>query len=68
MQSRHAPPRRPSRPVVLLGAGTLALIGLNLWWYWTYRRGFPLQLDEAGYSALALALTQALTHHGIGAL
>jgi hypothetical protein len=68
VQPRHAPPRRPSRPVVLLGAGTLALIGLNLWWYWTYRRGFPLQLDEAGYSALALALTQALTHHGIGAL
>jgi hypothetical protein len=35
-------------------AGLLLLAGLNLWWVLTYRKGFPLNVDEAGYTSIAL--------------
>jgi len=25
----------------------VAMVGLNLRWYWAYRRGFPLHIDES---------------------
>ena len=44
------------------------MVGLNLWWYWAYRRGFPLQIDESGYTAFALAQYQALQRSGLSGL
>jgi HPP family/Dolichyl-phosphate-mannose-protein mannosyltransferase len=35
-------------------AGLLLLAGVNLWWVLTYRKGFPLNVDEAGYTSIAL--------------
>ena len=35
-------------------AGVLLLMALNLWWVLTYRKGFPLDVDEAGYTSIAL--------------
>jgi Dolichyl-phosphate-mannose-protein mannosyltransferase len=32
----------------------LALVALNLWWVLTYRKGYPLNVDEAGYTSIAL--------------
>lgn len=37
-----------------VAAGTLVLVGINLWWVLTYRQGFPLNVDEAGYTSIAL--------------
>lgn len=45
-------------------AGLLLLAGLNLWWVLTYRQGFPLNVDEAGYTSIAL--TDWLGLHNAG--
>jgi 4-amino-4-deoxy-L-arabinose transferase-like glycosyltransferase len=37
-----------------VAAGVLALVAINLWWVLTYRKGFPLNVDEAGYTSIAL--------------
>jgi 4-amino-4-deoxy-L-arabinose transferase-like glycosyltransferase len=42
------------RWTLAVAAGVLALVLLNLWWVLTYRDGFPLNVDEAGYTAIAL--------------
>jgi Dolichyl-phosphate-mannose-protein mannosyltransferase len=34
--------------------GVLLLMAVNLWWVLTYRQGFPLDVDEAGYTSIAL--------------
>lgn len=46
-------------------AGAVVLVALNVWWYWSHRRGFPLHIDESGYTAFALEHTHALRHDGI---
>jgi hypothetical protein len=46
-------------------AGVLLLVVLNAWWYWSHRRGFPLFIDEAGYTSFALDHTHALRHDGL---
>jgi len=38
---------------------------LNIWWYWSHRRGFPLHIDESGYTAFAIEHTHALRHDGL---
>jgi 4-amino-4-deoxy-L-arabinose transferase-like glycosyltransferase len=38
--------------VVLIGALLLAV--LNVWWFETYRRGFPFDIDEAGYTVFGI--------------
>lgn len=39
-----------------------------MWWYWSHRRGFPLFIDEAGYTAVALDHVHALRHAGLHGL
>jgi 4-amino-4-deoxy-L-arabinose transferase-like glycosyltransferase len=46
----------------------VAMAGLNVWWYWARRRGFPLHIDESGYTAFALAQSQALQRSGLSGL
>jgi hypothetical protein len=55
----------PSAVVVVV---VIVLVGLNVWWYWSHRRGFPMHIDESGYTAFALAQAQALQHSGLTGL
>ena len=55
-------------PLALVIVVVVAMVGLNLWWYWAYRRGFPRQIDESGYTAFALAQSQALHRSGLSGL
>jgi 4-amino-4-deoxy-L-arabinose transferase-like glycosyltransferase len=42
------------RWAVVVAAGVVALMAIDLWWVLTYRKGFPLNVDEAGYTSIAL--------------
>jgi 4-amino-4-deoxy-L-arabinose transferase-like glycosyltransferase len=55
-------------PLLLVVAVVVAMVALNVWWYWTYRRGFPLHVDESGYTAFALAQAQAFHRSGLSGL
>jgi 4-amino-4-deoxy-L-arabinose transferase-like glycosyltransferase len=55
-------------PLALVIVAVVAMLGLNLWWYGAYRRGFPLHIDESGYTAFALAQFQALQRSGLSGL
>ena len=48
------PASERGRWALAVAAGVLALSALNLWWVLTYRKGFPLNVDEAGYTSIAL--------------
>jgi len=37
---------------------------LDVWWYWSHRSGFPLFIDESGYTTFAIEHTHALHHDG----
>ncbi|HXR59993.1 MAG TPA: glycosyltransferase family 39 protein [Solirubrobacterales bacterium] len=54
-------PRRVSLPrtdrqrfFLILVIGCLLLASFNAWWMVTYRHGYPLDIDEAGYTTIAL--------------
>jgi 4-amino-4-deoxy-L-arabinose transferase-like glycosyltransferase len=49
------PASERARWALVVAAGTLVLVGINLWWVLTYRKGFPLNVDEAGYTAIGMA-------------
>ena len=60
---------KPSRlPLVLLAAVILVLGGIDVWWLATFRSGYPLTIDEAGYIHFALSFTDALRSGGPRAL
>jgi hypothetical protein len=44
---------------------TLAFLVVGARWIWVYRRGQPLDIDEAGYIGMALVDYQALVGHGL---
>ncbi len=48
------PASERARWALIVALGTLALVALNLWWVLAYRKGFPLNVDEAGYTSIAL--------------
>jgi 4-amino-4-deoxy-L-arabinose transferase-like glycosyltransferase len=48
------PASERARWALIVAAGVLALVAVNLWWVLTYRKGFPLNVDEAGYTSIAL--------------
>lgn len=58
------PASERARWALIVAAGVLALVALNLWWVLTYRKGFPLNVDEAGYTSIAL--TDWLGFHNVG--
>lgn len=45
----------------------LLLAALNLWWVFTFRGGYPFEVDEAGYTAFGLVNYLALDRGGIDA-
>src|SRR6476646_8529470 len=52
--SMRLPASERARWTLIVAAGVLALVAVNLWWVLTYRKGFPLNVDEAGYTSIAL--------------
>lgn len=46
-------------------AGALLLLALNLWWVATFRDGYPLDIDEAGYTTFGLAHYVGLLTGGV---
>jgi hypothetical protein len=48
------PTSEGARWALVVAVGTAALVALDLWWVLTYRQGFPLNVDEAGYTSIAL--------------
>jgi hypothetical protein len=60
-------PARPAwrRPVAILAAATAAIVAVNLWWIVSYRRGMPLNIDEAGYLQRAIRNSDALHAGGV---
>jgi hypothetical protein len=50
---------------LVVAAGALLLAALNVWWFKTYRDGFPFDIDEAGYTTFSLVDYLALKSGGI---
>jgi Dolichyl-phosphate-mannose-protein mannosyltransferase len=48
------PASERARWTLAVAVGVLLLMALNLWWVLTYRQGYPLNVDEAGYTSIAL--------------
>jgi hypothetical protein len=48
------PASERARWTLAVGVGTLALVALNVWWVFAYRQGYPLNVDENGYTSIAL--------------
>jgi len=44
-----------ARWALVVAAGALLLLAIDVWWVATYRHGYPLDVDEAGYTTIALA-------------
>jgi hypothetical protein len=42
------------RWAVAVAVGALILVAIDVWWFVTYRDGFPLNVDEAGYTSIGL--------------
>ena len=42
------------RWALIVAAAALFLAALNIWWVWTYRDGYPMDVDEAGYTTFGL--------------
>lgn len=42
------------RWALIVAAGCLFLGAVHLWWIVSYRKGFPLNVDEAGYTAIGV--------------
>ena len=59
----------PLRWTLAVLAVFLALrVGLDAWWLWAFRDGYPLNTDEVGYLTIALDDTQGLETGGIAGL
>ncbi|HEX5610210.1 MAG TPA: glycosyltransferase family 39 protein [Solirubrobacterales bacterium] len=48
------PRSESARWALAVGAGCLVLIAINLWWVFHFRDGYPLDVDEAGYTSIGL--------------
>ncbi len=55
-------------PGVVLAALVLVCGAIDLWWLHHFRAGYPLDINESQYMGFALALKQALAHHGLHAM
>jgi hypothetical protein len=63
-------PSLSERPSVAEVAGLAALVigiaAFVTWWWWAYRDGMPLFIDEAGYLSFAVSHARALQDGGLG--
>ena len=61
--------RRPgprTTQVLLLALAVLAFVGLGAIWLWRFRRGQPVDIDEAGYLLIAINDYRGLDDGGVG--
>lgn len=42
------------RWALIVAVGCLAMIAINVWWIATYRHGYPMDVDENGYTMIGL--------------
>jgi hypothetical protein len=59
--------REYQRGLVLVLAAAVLLVVIDVWWLIADRRGFPLDIDEAGYMTIALNDHAALSQGGLSA-
>ena len=55
-------------PAVGAAIAIMAVLALNAWWLDRFRRGYPLDTDEAGYMGIAFDYTAAWHGGGISGL
>ena len=48
------PASERARWALVVAAGALTLVAVNLWWIAEYRQGYPFNVDEAGYTTIGL--------------
>lgn len=58
------PASQAARWALVVGGGCLLLIAIDLWWVFSFRQGYPLNVDENGYTSIAL--TDWLNFHNGG--
>jgi 4-amino-4-deoxy-L-arabinose transferase-like glycosyltransferase len=54
----------PRRWLFAVVVGCLVLAAFNVWWVASYRHGYPLDVDEAGYTMIGLNDYLGLKDHG----
>ncbi len=55
-------------PLFALAAGTLILVTISAWFWYTHRRGYPMLTDEGLYTSLSLDDGRVLYQEGLGGL
>lgn len=58
------PASQAARWALVVAGSCLLLVALNVWWVATYRHGYPMDVDENGYTSIAL--TDYLNLKGVG--
>ncbi|HZO07357.1 MAG TPA: glycosyltransferase family 39 protein [Solirubrobacterales bacterium] len=48
------PSSERARWTLVVAAGCLVMVAINVWWVATYRHGYPMDIDEAGYTMIAI--------------
>jgi 4-amino-4-deoxy-L-arabinose transferase-like glycosyltransferase len=59
------PSSERARWLLAVVVGCLVLAAFNIWWVATYRHGYPLDVDEAGYTMIGLNDYFGLEFHGL---
>jgi hypothetical protein len=54
-----------ARWALVVAAGLLVVVAIDVWWVATYRHGFPLNIDEAGYTNIGLVDWLGLRNGGL---
>jgi len=54
------------RWALIVALGCLAMIAINVWWVATYRHGYPMDVDENGYTMIGLIDFLGFESGGIG--
>lgn len=54
-----------TRCALLTATAALVLAAINVWWFATYRHGYPFDIDEAGYTSFGLVDYWTLHYGGL---
>src|ERR1700710_79131 len=54
-----------ARGALVVAAGLLIVAAIDVWWVATYRHGYPLNIDEAGYTNIGLVDWLGLRNGGL---
>ncbi|HWM64149.1 MAG TPA: glycosyltransferase family 39 protein [Solirubrobacterales bacterium] len=59
------PASERARWALIVAVGIVAFVAMDLWWVLTYRDGYPMNVDEAGYTSIALNNHLAFENFGV---